>query len=455
MHACCPARARHASGLSVAAIVVVGGGVAGLTCAWRLRRAGHDVEVLEQEPVAGGRMRSERCGEFVLERGASFIASGYRNAHRVVEALGLRDRLHLLPKTEVAILRDARLHALQPHSLVGLLRSELLSVGARVGLRRLAFDLLRHRRQLSPWHPERAAPLDREDLASYLRRTVGEEALEYLLAPAFASCFYTHPEWISAAFALLTLRLFPDGFRPAALEGGMGLLTETLARRVLVRPGSEVIAVETETDGARVRYRSRGRERSVLADAVVVAVPGPQVTALCPKLTPAERGFFERVRYTRGMVAWLMLENAPASLPYFAVVLPRREGLNLHGLGVAHYRRGMAPLGAGLVDVALTSAVAERLWDAPDQTVAGFAVEQLAGTPVGRLAPTDAVVHRWSAMLPRFSAGYLRDLSTFATRTDRSPRLAFAGDYLVGPHVEGAITSGMRAASELRAALES
>jgi predicted NAD/FAD-dependent oxidoreductase len=32
---------------------------------------------------------------------------------------------------------------------------------------------------------------------------------------------------------------------------------------------------------------------------------------------------------------------------------------------------------------------------------------------------------------------------------DRSPRLAFAGDYLVGPYAEGALTSGMRAAAEI------
>jgi oxygen-dependent protoporphyrinogen oxidase len=62
--------------------------------------------------------------------------------------------------------------------------------------------------------------------------------------------------------------------------------------------------------------------------------------------------------------------------------------------------------------------------------------------------PLDAVVHRWDPMLPQFRAGYLRHLAAFLKRTDRTPRLAFAGDYLIGPYTEAALTSGLRAAEE-------
>ena len=40
-------------------------------------------------------------------------------------------------------------------------------------------------------------------------------------------------------------------------------------------------------------------------------------------------------------------------------------------------------------------------------------------------------------------------LAAFLRRMDRSPRMAFAGDYLIGPTAEGAVTSGMRAATEI------
>jgi predicted NAD/FAD-dependent oxidoreductase len=52
-------------------------------------------------------------------------------------------------------------------------------------------------------------------------------------------------------------------------------------------------------------------------------------------------------------------------------------------------------------------------------------------------------------MLPRFGPGHLPRLAAFLRRMDRSPRMAFAGDYLIAPTAEAALTSGMRAASEI------
>src|SRR5271157_6094459 len=119
------------------AIVVIGGGIAGLTSAFRLQQAGHDVEVLEREPSAGGRMRSERHGEFIVERGAQFIASGYRNLHRVAAALGIEDRIRPVTRAHDAVLRDGRLECSEYGAPLRLLRSRLLSLSAKARLPRL------------------------------------------------------------------------------------------------------------------------------------------------------------------------------------------------------------------------------------------------------------------------------------------------------------------------------
>ncbi|HBZ68690.1 MAG TPA: hypothetical protein DEP35_02640 [Deltaproteobacteria bacterium] len=335
-----------------------------------------------------------------------------------------------------------------------LLGSRLLSLSAKARLPRILFELRANRRLLDPYRPELAAQLDREDMPTYLRRIVGEDALEYLFAPLVSSTFDSEPEDLSGVFVLLALRLLSDGFTLQWFEGGNGLLTRTLAQRVPVRSGANVLSIETEPDGAKVRYRSASRERSVIADAAVVALPGSLVPQVCPKLTPAERAFFDEVHYVRGVIAFLLLERAPAALPYYGVSFPRREGIDLYGLAADHHKQGAAPPGAGLLNAALTARTAERLWEAPDAAVVQHVVDELARTPVGRLAPPQTAVHRWEAMLPQFRVGYTARLAAFLSRTDRSPRLAFAGDYLVGPYTEAALTSGMRAATEIARALD-
>jgi protoporphyrinogen/coproporphyrinogen III oxidase len=433
----------------VARIVVVGAGIAGLACAYRLQRAGHEVEVFEREAVPGGRMRSERRGDFVVDRGAQFIASGYRNLHAMARELGIDGAIHPVARSSNAMLRAGELLPGEWGTPQAFLGSRLLSMRAKLRLARLPFELWRHRKVLDPLRPERAADLDREDLATWARRTIGEENLSYLLGPALSSTFDSDPEHLSGAFALLALRFVTQGFRLQCFAGGIGLLTRTLAERLSVRVGWAVSSIESDDGGARVRYVAPSGERTWDADAVVVAVPGTLVPALCPKLTPAERAFYEGVHYCKGAIAFLLFDEAPATLPYYGVAFPRPEGLDLYGLAVDHWKPGVCPPGAGIVNAALTEEAAARLAGASDEAIVACVLENLARTPVGRLVPRDAFVHRWDPMLPQFRAGYLPRLRSFLARTDRSPRLAFAGDYLVGPYTEAALTSGLRAATEI------
>jgi len=433
-------------------ILVVGGGIAGLTAAYELQKGGHAVQVLERESVAGGRMRSERAGDFVVDRGAQFISSAYRNMRALAGELGIAGEIHAIARSDNAMVRRGQLWLGAYDSIGRLFRSGYLSVGARLRLPLLLPVLWRHWKTLDPMRPETAAPLDDEDAPTFLRRIVGEEAFEYVFQPAFSGTFDSEPESLSKAFVLTTLRFFFSGFRLLAFRGGNGLLTTALASRVPVTTGAVVHAVVSDGNGVRVTATIDRHEREERADAAVIAVPGSLVGALCPTLTEEERRFFEQVRYCRGIIVFFLMRGLP-SFECYGIGLPRRECADIYGLAVDHYKQGVAPPGHGLVNCAFSEAAAARWYDADDEAVVRFALDTLARTPVGSLEPlVGARVHRWDPMLPQFHRGYVRAIDAFLRRRERSPRLAFCGDYLVGPYTEAALTSGLRAAEELQRA---
>jgi oxygen-dependent protoporphyrinogen oxidase len=430
-------------------IIVIGGGLAGLGAAFRLQRLGYQVEVLEKEGMAGGRMRSEERDGYVIERGAQFIASSYRNMLALGAELGIRDRVAPLGNTRNAVLRDGRFRLAEYEGLKSFGRSRDLSWAAKARLCRILLPLWLHRRQLDFYRPEVAARLDDEDAASYVLRLSGREVLEYLVEPAFAGTFTVLPENMSRAFLLSTMATLFRGFRLLSFAGGNGALTSALAAAVPLRTGVTVDRVEAGDDGVTVWVADSPPLR---AAAAVLAVPGTAVNGLCPTLAPEEARFFRGVRYAASMIVFVMAGRE--ALPtFYGAGFPRREGVRLYGMAVENAKAGVVPEGKVLFNCALAEDLAAELWGASDDRVISVVRGELDKLPLrGLYAVEGYEVHRWPALVPQFYPGYHRAIAGFLARKERSPRLFFAGDYLVGPYTEAALTSGLRAADDVASA---
>ena len=427
-------------------IAIIGAGIAGLTAAYILQKRGFTVQVFEREETPGGRMRSEPHGEFVIERGAQFIASSYRNMRALAAELGIVDLIEPLSDTRNAVLRDGEFVLTDYEGLGALRRSRDLSLPTKLRLLGLAWPLWRNWKRLDFYHPERAARLDTESAAAYAERRFGREAVEYLVEPAFAGTFTVLPEEMSKAFLLSTVATVVSGFRLLSFRGGNGILTRTIADRVPVRLGATVERVDPSDKTVTVQIAG---EAAAEFDAAVVAVPGNTVAQLCGGLTETERHFFSSVRYASSIIAFVLAAEA-ARPPFYGAGMTRREGVRLYGMAVENAKAGVVPTGKTLFNCAFTEELAAEMMDQPDEAVREALVGELRKLPLQGLETVEEiVVHRWPALVPQFYPGYHKALRRFLRRSEPSPGVFFAGDYLVGPYTEAALTSGLRAANEV------
>ena len=432
--------------------IVVGGGIAGLTTAYELQKHGFDVVVLERNDEAGGRMRSERHCDFVVDRGAQFIASSYRNMRALVDELGLTSRVRRLRTGRGAVLRDGKFVVADHAGLKAILTARDLSWSSKLRLPLILNDLRRTRKMLDFYEIERAAPIDDASAADWVLRRFGREVLDYLIEPPFASTFTVLPENLSRAFVLATIYYMFSGFRLFAFESGNGLLTRTLASRLRVRTGVEVVRIAQSAAGASVTLAG-GEE--LAADAVVVATTGNHVARLCATLTADERRFFEGVRYASSIIVFVMTSTTDADPGIYGLGIGRREGVRLYGLALENPKEGAVPPGRTMFNCAFSEDYAAELMHRPDADVVEALHGELRKLPLRGLDRTEGhAVHRWPELVPQFYPGYIRSLAAFLQRRERSDRLFFAGDYLVGPYTEAALTSGIRAAGDVRRRFE-
>jgi oxygen-dependent protoporphyrinogen oxidase len=186
-------------------VVIIGGGISGLAAAHRLlertRDSGKqtDLKLLEGGNRVGGIVQTQRRDGFLLENGPDSFISEKPAARELAKRLGLESRLietneqhrrsfivsrgRLLPVPE-------GFHLLAPARFWPFLKSDIFSWPGKA---RMALDLLLPRRDLNGSKPGNAD----ESLAEFVRRRLGQEALERMAQPMVGGIYTADPEQLS------------------------------------------------------------------------------------------------------------------------------------------------------------------------------------------------------------------------------------------------------------------
>jgi oxygen-dependent protoporphyrinogen oxidase len=428
-------------------VAVVGAGMAGLTTAHELRRAGLEVRVFEERKHVGGRMHSFRQDGYTIDEGAEQISEqGYRATWELLARLGVPQNDVPRIGKSVGVWRDGRAHP-GVADLSAVLTGAGLSPRARFDLARLLAWTGAHRREFDADHPERT-PAGASTVREFARR-YHRDVHDYLLQPV-AGSFFGWDTARSAAAPMLSLLL---SVGPAAgwrtYRDGMDLLARRLAEGLDVVTGSAVHEVVTEEGFVRLRI---GRD-DVTARSVVLCVPAPIAARLHVNAPADERPFLSACTFTPTLKVSCLLDRPlapPSRKPLYVLLTPDAEDDVLSAIIVDHAKHpGRAPAGKGLLTLMADARGIPELLTAPKRQTADRLVRAATRYVPGlETAAGRHFVHAFTHGLPEATPDALRRRARFMARAARP--VEYAGDWvMLRPASEGAVRSGALAASRV------
>lgn len=426
--------------------IVVGAGIAGLTAAYQLKKAGHDVLVFDQNDYAGGRMFTVDWEGFRVDGGAKFVTTSDRSLLDMVRELGLEDQLVKSDKgLTITIYRDGKMHSANFLSIPSYLSWSGVSLRARLAMLKLIPHFLRLGRMKSVYHLEQAAgPDDQITYEQFFNTSINQEMFEYWAIPMFETmCAYTGEHVSRKAFlALMVSYLNADS---VTFRGGIGVLPEKLSSQLNVALNTQVTKLEPYPDGsgAKVTYRSSGQEKILAAERVVVAVPGNYVLELFDEPRPAWKEFFPKVGFSTGALQYHICKT-DYQPPVEGTFIPRSARLPINSVSFEQYKDGQWLLLTDPSVYVFDMNEREEVLVERAVKVAIMIFPELKDTFVAHR------IFRWREKVPTFRPGYLDALVKFWEEPQEGP-VYFCGDYFAGPSTGGALFTGKECAERVLA----
>ncbi len=429
-------------------IAVIGGGPSGTAAAHALKQKGYKVIIIEKDNRLGGRICSIELDGQCFEMGAGFVTTGlYANTFHFLEASGLKNDLHYR-KSNGAVVRNGK-----PQTAKSLLGNSWLPLGAKVLAIRQILKIIPAWRSLSTKHLEDGAKFDSHPASDELSSKAGKTLLEYLVQPLLNSYLYWRPEQTSLAMLMVLTKMSFHKGRTYTLKHGLQQIPEALAEGCTVLLNTEVQSVVPKQDG---RYELTIKDgKPLLVDGVVCATTASVALKIIEDLGAKQKSFLSEVAYSKTIVTANVYKH-PVDLPNVELAYPRTEAKPITAITMQTITDGSGGYNRIVKTFASGEATEGLLAMSDDRVGEQLALTDLALPHVGSdKVPHSHFTKRWHEALPMFNVGYLKRLKGFKeNERQNSKALVFAGDYIGGPYIEGAITSGIEAAERLHSRLK-
>jgi oxygen-dependent protoporphyrinogen oxidase len=469
-------------------ILIVGGGIAGLSAAYYASKklalskvAGvpdAHITLIESSNRWGGKITTDRVqiddGQFIIEGGPDTFLATKPWAVALCKELGLSDRLHgtnphkkntyVLHRNRLLPLPDG-LAMMIPTNIEAILKTQLVSWFSKA---RMGMDFLL---------PAKAVNGD-ESLGAFVSRRLGREAYENLIEPLMSGIYAgdgdalslasTFPylrdlelKYGSLARGALTMRKQSSG---TAVQGSRSaFLTPTTGLAEIVEAlvtdlQANNVALQLNTSARLVTHHNSPDAWHVMLDSgetlraasLILATPAFASAKMLASVDPSLASTLQSVPYASTATVSLAYRerDLPRDLDGYGYVIPRREGRKaLACTWTSTKFPHRAPEGHPLLRVFVGRAGQDIPWSETD--LLALAKEELNLT-LGITA--DPLLHRvflWDKAMPQYNLGHPEILKRIDTSLEQYPGLALAGNGYLGIGIPDCIHSGELAVEKI------
>lgn len=452
-------------------IAVIGGGISGLTAAFRFeqhRRQGAQVEyvLFEAGPQFGGVIRTERFDDSLIEAGPDSFLTEKPWAADLCRELGLADQLISSNDAErkTYILVNGRLVPL-PDGLVFMVPTQLWSTFAS----RL-FSWSTKLRMIREWFYRPGASTEDISVADFVRRHYGREMVDRVADPLLAGVYGGSADELSLRSvlprfaemeakhgslgkAMLAAKTHNVAVKPlfTSLKGGMQQMTDALVSRIpeaARRLNTSVTSVKPESGKWLVLSGGRTEE----FDAAVISTPAYIAGNLLSSVDSQLARDLTEIPYSSSVTVTLgygqgVRDTLP---PGFGFLVPRKGKARLIAATFVHNKfSSRAPADQSVIRCFLGGTRDEGILQASEGDIESVVRADLSRILCIRSEPDFCRIYRWRQTMAQYSVGHGARVERIRARLAEVRGLALAGNAFTGIGVPDCVRSGSEAAGKV------
>lgn len=455
-----------------AKFAVIGGGISGMTAAYRLRQSLGDsaeIVVFESAKALGGKLRTVELAGRSFDVGAEAFLARRPEMLALVREIGLDELLTHPTGARATIRAGGTSRGLPPGTVMGVPASAEAVAGilSEVGHKAVA--------------AEAAMPLSLPDhdvpLGKLLRERFGDELVDRLVDPLLGGVYAGGADGLglratmpglaaavtkgAASLTAAAAAQLPKSRSTApvfgTMIGGLGTVIDRLAElaKADVRLGLPVRSLRKTADGWRLEIGSTTSTQVMDFDAVVLAVPAPSARKLLEGVVPVASSAFGEIELA-SMAVVAMALPPETQLPDISGILigaGERDstGQPFAAKAFTFSTRKWAHYGDGpvLVRGSVGRFGEERLLQVDDAELISVVRRDLADLTGVTAEPVETIVTRWGGGLPQYGAGHLDRIARIEQAVDGVAGLAVAGATLHGVGLPACVATATTAVERL------